>query len=119
MTVRASATPSNPCGGPLRIFDGKQRYDLRLRYNARLNWDTDVYKGPAIRCDVDYVEIAGFDPKSAQEKEDDREDIRWANIVLAELLNGRLTPPLQAELRSNRSGKYTVQATRLSYSRAR
>ena len=56
---------------------------------------------------------------AAQEKEDDREDIRWANIVLAELLNGRLTPPLQAELRSNRSGKYTVQATRLSYSRAR
>lgn len=119
MTVRTSAMPSNPCGGPLRVFDGKQRYDLRLRYNARLNWDTDVYKGPAIRCDVEYVEIAGFAPKSAQEKEDDRKDIRWANIVLAEIFNGRLTPPLQAELRSNRSGKYTYQATRLSYSRAR
>lgn len=119
LTLRLRATPSNPCGGPLRVFDGKQRYDLRLRYSARLDWDTGVYKGPAIKCDVDYVEIAGFDPKSAEQRQADREDIKWANIILAEINRGELTPPLQAELRSNRSGKYTFQATKLSYGRAR
>ncbi len=119
LTLRLRATPSNPCGGPLQVFDGKQRYDLRLRYSARVTWNTDVYKGPAIRCDVQYIEIAGFDPKSAEQREADREDIRWANITLAEINRGELTPPLKAELRSNRSGKYTYRATKLSYGRAR
>ena len=52
-------------------------------------------------------------------READRADIRWTNITLAEINGGQLTPPLQAELRSNRSGKYTFQATKLSYGRAR
>ncbi len=115
LTVRYGATASNPCGAALRVFDGKQRYDLRLRYAGRIDWDSAAYKGPAIKCDVTYVEIAGFDPKSAQDKANDKEDIRWANIIVAELLGGQLTPPLQAELRSNRSGKYTIQATKLKY----
>lgn len=115
LTVRFGATPSNPCGASLRVFDGKQRYDLRLRYAGRIDWNSAAYKGPAIKCDVTYVEIAGFDPKSAQDKANDKEDIRWANIIVAELLGGQLTPPLQAELRSNRSGKYTIQATKLKY----
>ncbi len=115
LTVRMGATPSNPCGSSLHVFDGKSRYDLRLRFAGRINWDSSAYKGPAIKCDVDYVEIAGFDPKSAQDKANDKQDIRWANIIVAELFNGRLTPPLQAELRSNRSGKYTIQATKLKY----
>ena len=119
VALRLRATPSNPCGGPLQVFDGKQRYDLRLRYSARVTWNTDVYKGPAIRCDVEYIEIAGFDPKSAEQREADREDIRWTNITLAEINRGELTPPLKAELRSNRSGKYTYRATKLSYGRAR
>lgn len=115
LTVRTGASPSNPCGSWMRVFDGKQRYDLRLRYAGRIDWDSDAYKGPAIKCDVEYVEIAGFAPKSAQEKADAKEDIRWANIIVAEIFGGLLTPPLQAELRSNRSGKYTIQATRLKY----
>lgn len=119
LSLRLRATRTNPCGGPLRIFDGKQRYDIRLTFDARLNWNTDVYKGPALKCDVDYVEIAGFDAKSAKEKADDRADIKWANFILAEIDGGELTPILKAEVRSNRSGKYTFQATKLSYGRAR
>jgi hypothetical protein len=119
MTLRIRATASNPCGGPLSIFDGKQRYDVRLKYAARLNWNTDVYKGPALKCDADYIEIAGYDPKSAAEKANDHADIEWANFILAVLDNGELTPPLKAELRSKRSGKYTFQATKLKYGPAR
>lgn len=118
MTLRIKATPQNPCGGPLRIFDGKQRYDVRLRYAARLTWNSDVYKGPALKCEVEFIEIAGFDAESAQQKADDRADIEWAHIILAELDGGALTPPLKAELRSKRSGKYTYQATKLKYGRA-
>lgn len=118
MTMRTRATPANPCGGPLRVFDGKQRYDIRLRYAGRFTWNSDVYKGPALKCEAEYVEIAGFDAKSAQQKADDRADIEWANFILAELDGGALTPPIKLELRSKRSGKYTYQATRLKYGRA-
>lgn len=63
------------------------------------------------------MDAAGFfNPKSAEQREADREDIRWTNITLAEINRGELTPPLKAELRSNRSGKYTYRATKLSYS---
>jgi len=118
MTLRIKASPQNPCGGPLRVFDGKQRYDVRLRYTARLTWNSDVYKGPALKCEAEFIEIAGFDAKSAQQKADDRADIEWAHIILAELDGGALTPPLKAELRSKRSGKYIFQATKLKYGRA-
>jgi len=102
----------------LRVFDGKQRYDIRLKYAARMTWDSDVYKGPALKCEAEYIEIAGFDAKSAQQKADDRADIAWAHFILAELDGGALTPPLKVELRSKRSGKYTFQATKLRYGRA-
>lgn len=118
MTMRIRASAANPCGGPLRVFDGKQRYDVRLRFAGRLSWNSDVYKGPALKCEAEYIEIAGFDAKSAQQKQDDRDDIEWANFILAELDGGALTPPIKAEVRSKRSGKYTVQATRLKYGRA-
>ncbi len=119
IALRVGATPSNPCGGPMRIFDGKERYDIRLKYVQRLNWNSGVYKGPALKCDAEYVEIAGYDPKSAQQKADDKADIEWSNFILAELDGGELTPPLKAELRSKRSGKYTFQATKLKYTTVR
>ena len=118
MTMRMRASPANPCGGPLRVFDGKGRYDIRLRFAGRLTWNSDVYKGPALKCEAEYIEIAGFDAKSAQQKADDSADIEWANFILAELDGGALTPPIKAEVRSRRSGKYTYQATRLKYGRA-
>lgn len=119
LTLRIGATRNNPCGGPMRIFDGKQRYDIRFKFAGRINWNSDVYKGPAIKCDAEYIEIAGYDPKSAQQKAEDKADIEWANFILAEIEGGELTPPIKAELRSRRSGKYTYQATKLKYSMAR
>jgi hypothetical protein len=118
LTLRAEATPANPCGGPMRVFDGKQRYDLRLKFVQRLNWKSKVYTGPVLQCDLEYVEIAGFKNKSAEQKAKDKADIKWSNIILAELNGGTLTPPIKVEARSKKRGKTTIRATRLSYSLA-
>jgi hypothetical protein len=115
LTLRADATAANPCGGPMRIFDGKQRFDLKLKFQRRLAWKTKAYAGPAILCDIEYVEIAGFDSKSAEQKAKDKADMLWTNIVLAELQNGAVTPPIKVEARSKSRGKMTVEAIRLSY----
>lgn len=116
LTLRAEATMSNPCGGPMRVFDGKQRYDLRLKFVQRLNWKSKAYTGPALKCDLEYVEIAGFKNKTAEEKAKDKRDMQWSNIILAELNGGALTPPIKIEGRSKKRGKMTVQATKIVYS---
>jgi hypothetical protein len=118
LTLRTKANPKNPCGGPLRVFDGKQRYDVRLGFQRRVQWNTDAYTGPALICSAEMIEIAGFDARSAQQKADEHADIEWANIVLAELDGGEITPPIKAEVRSKKNGKYTYQVTRLKYGRA-
>lgn len=113
LTLRRRATPANPCGGPMRVFDGKQRYDIVLTYSGRLNWKSSAYRGPAIKCSVEYVEIAGFKNKSAEQRAKDRADVQWANMILADLAN--ISPPLKVEARSKSRGKMTIEATKLSY----
>ena len=115
LTLRTGASPPNPCGGPMRIFDGKQRYDLRLKFSGRLGWKSKAYSGPVLKCAIEYVEIAGFKNKTAEQKAKDRRDMEWSNIILAELNGGAITPPIKIEGRSKSRGKMTVQATRLSY----
>ena len=115
IALSAEATPQAPCGGPVRIFDGKHRYDLRLKFSERFAWKSKVYSGPVIKCDVEYVEIAGFGPKSADRAGKDKADMLWSNLILAEMNEGTFTPPLKLEGRSKKRGKLTIQATRLSY----
>jgi hypothetical protein len=115
LTLRADASAQNPCGGPLRIFDGKQRYDLRLKFGKRMQWKSKAYKGPALVCSVEYVEIAGFKNRTAAEKARDKADLVWSTIVLAELNGGAVTPPIKLEARSKSKGKMTVEAIKMSY----
>lgn len=50
-----------PCGRDIPIFDGKQRYDLRLAHAGTVQAETGAYTGPAIACHVYYIPVAGFD----------------------------------------------------------
>ncbi len=119
LTLRADASAQNPCGGPMRIFDGKQRYDIRLKFSKRLNWNTKAYKGPALLCNLEYVEVAGFKNKTADERAREKSDLVWSSMVLAELAGGAVTPPLKLEAKSKSKGKMTVEAIKLSYGPAK
>jgi hypothetical protein len=56
------------CGGVVKIFDGKRRYDIRTQYVGPTTVSTPAYQGPAIRCTGQYVEVAGFKAKKPGEK---------------------------------------------------
>jgi hypothetical protein len=58
-----SRSTSKPCGDTVRIFDGRRRYDIELKFQGqdKLN-SAEGYSGPAIRCTVTYKQIAGFKP---------------------------------------------------------
>lgn len=55
--------PAWPCGRDVPIFDGKQRYDLRMAYAGREAAETEAYTGPVVVCQVYYVPVAGYDPE--------------------------------------------------------
>lgn len=115
LAMGVDATAAHPCGGPIRAFDGKQRFDLVLTYGGRLNYKSSAYTGPALKCEVKYVEIAGFGDKDDKQKAKDQKDLEWAVLILAEIDGGSVKAPIKIEARSKKRGKMTIQATRLSY----
>ncbi len=56
------------CKGAIKVFDGKQRYDLVLRSLGMERVRTRAFKGRAEKCAVYYVPIAGFDAKEMQDR---------------------------------------------------
>lgn len=57
--VGANKSGSEVCSRRLPIFDGKQRYDLKLSYKATKRVTADGYSGPAYICKVKFLPIAG------------------------------------------------------------
>ena len=58
-----SQSSSKPCGDTVRVFDGRRRYDIELKYEGQDKLKSDGgYSGPAIKCTVTYKQLAGFKP---------------------------------------------------------
>ncbi len=53
--------PDWPCGPDVPIFNGKERYNLRMAHAGAEEADLDAYEGPVIACHVYYMPLAGFD----------------------------------------------------------
>ncbi len=80
-----------PCERTLPVFDGKQRYDLRMVPVAYEEVDTRGYEGMSWRCNIYYTPISGFDPEDLADPEDYERPMR---IWLADLGGGRWVPVL-------------------------
>jgi hypothetical protein len=57
-----SQSASKPCGDTVRVFDGRRRYDIELKFEGQDNVKSEGYSGPATKCTVVYKQIAGFKP---------------------------------------------------------
>lgn len=68
-TIMALATDNGGCGQTVPVFDGKQRYDLRFTEGAETTVRVRGYEGRALKCDVFYTPISGFDPEDLAEPE--------------------------------------------------
>lgn len=57
-----TATPANPCGTAAPVFDGRRRYNIELVYvkTKNVQMDNGAYTGPALVCQIKYIQIAGF-----------------------------------------------------------
>ena len=116
LAVNPMATPENPCQGVMRVFDGKGRYNLHLNFGEYVqNYDQKGWRGPAFICYVTYEELAGYKKKTPKELKEQKRDVRWVRIVLADLGEDEIRVPVAIEARSRKRGKISVIARSLSY----
>ena len=59
------ASPENPCGVTLPVFDGRRRYDVGLEKvkDVTVSMDNGLYKGKAVLCQMHYKQLAGYKPR--------------------------------------------------------
>lgn len=64
-----TASPENPCGTVIPVFDGRRRYNIELTYlhDEPVKLDNGLYDGKAHLCQLHYNQIAGFKPKILKE----------------------------------------------------
>ena len=59
----------DPCSRTVHVYmDGRSRFDFVLTPNGQVNANEEGYRGPALRCRVQFQPIAGFsDPQTPSE----------------------------------------------------
>lgn len=104
---------ADPCGGPIKLFDGRQLTYLHLENAGMSKVKTDAWKGQAIECHVTMDRMAGYDK---DEQNDNLTSIDGPlRMYLAPLENGAHVPvKIQAD--SKKIGKVTLEASKLKFS---
>lgn len=106
------AEGADPCGGPIKIFDGRQLTYLHLKNAGTKQIKSDAWKGEAIECHVTMDKIAGYDK---DEQNDNLTAIDGPlRMFLAPLDNGAHVP-VKIIADSKKLGKVTLQASKLSF----
>lgn len=80
-----------PCGGVVKVFDGKRRYDIRTQYVREERVSTPAYRGMSSYCRGTYTEVAGFKRKKPS---DSREPIRL-ELWVANVGNSGVSIPVR------------------------
>lgn len=61
---------SRACEGTVKIFDGKQRYNLRLEADGNKTINQRSYRGETVRCNVFMDTVSGYDPEDLLTEEE-------------------------------------------------
>lgn len=107
------AKGADPCGGPIRVFDGKQLTYLHLKNAGKANVKSPAWSGEAIECHVTMDKIAGY--KAGEVNNDTLTGIDGPlRMYLAPLENGSHVP-VRIVADTDKIGKVTLQARTLRF----
>jgi Protein of unknown function (DUF3108) len=107
------AAGADPCGGPIRIFDGRQLTYLHLKNAGEVNVKTTAWSGKAIECHVTMDKVAGY--KVGEANKDTLTGIEGPlRMWLAPLPNGAAVP-VKIEADTEKLGKIKLQAKQLKF----
>ncbi|HIG22273.1 DUF3108 domain-containing protein [Henriciella sp.] len=104
----------NPCGGPMKIFDGRQLTHLTFDNAGLKQVKTDAYRGEAYECHVSMDKIAGYDADEINAKETLTGIEGPLRMWMAPMDNGTYMPvKIQAD--TDAIGSVTLQVSKLRY----
>ena len=107
------APGEDPCGGPLKIFDGRQLTHLHLKNAGVKAVKSDAWRGEAIECHVTMDKVAGY--KKGEADNDNLTGIDGPlRMYLAPMSNGA-TVPVRIEADTDQIGKVVLQASVLQF----
>ena len=107
------APGADPCGGPIRIFDGRQLTYLYLTNAGMKGVDTPVWTGQAVECHVTMDKVAGY--KKGEADNDNLTGIDGPlRMWLAPLDNGAMVP-IKIAADSKKIGDVTLTARKLRF----
>ncbi|MEE9380648.1 MAG: DUF3108 domain-containing protein [Hyphomonadaceae bacterium] len=107
------APGEDPCGGPIKVFDGRQLSWLHLTNAGTREIRVKAWRGEAIECHVTLEKVAGY-----KEGETNRDTLSGINgplrMWLAPLPNGAYVPvKIQAD--TDKIGNVTLTASQLRF----
>lgn len=96
------------CARIIPVFDGRQRYDIKLSFKAVEQVQTDGYRGPALVCAARYQPVAGHRPSRYTVKYmvDNKDMFAW----LVPIAGTRLLAPFKVSV-GTMIGTATLEAT--------
>ena len=103
---------SNPCGGPIKSFGGKELSHLKLEYVGMKKVKSKAWKGNAVECHVSLERVAGF--KNGASSNNISGVDGPIRMWLAPLENGTHVP-VRIEADTDRIGKIVLQASKLRF----
>jgi len=95
------ANNDTPCQGVIPVFDGKQRYDLRLSSRGMERVRTRAWRGEALVCDAYYEPISGYDPEDWPTPGETRHPL---TIWIAPIADGTAFLPVRLHTRAGFGG---------------
>ncbi|MEL6857221.1 MAG: DUF3108 domain-containing protein [Pseudomonadota bacterium] len=107
------AEGEDPCGGPLKIFDGRQLTHLHLTNHGMTEVKSEAWSGDAFECHIKMDKVAGYKPGEANK--DNLSGIDGPlRMWLAPLPNGAHVP-VRIEAETEDIGTVTLQAAKLKF----
>lgn len=102
-----------PCGGPMKIFDGRQLTHLILDYKGMTEVKSEAWRGQAYECHITMDKVAGY--KEGEANKDTLTGISGPlRLWLAPLPNGA-TVPVRIEADTDDIGEVVLQASKLNF----
>ena len=107
------AEGEDPCGGPLKIFDGRQLTHLHLTNHGMTQVKSEAWSGEAFECHIRMDKVAGY--KAGESEKDNLSGIDGPlRMWLAPLPNGAHVP-VRIEAETEDIGTVTLQAAKLKF----
>ena len=99
------------CSGTLPVFDGKQRYEIRLRAAGTQRIHTEAWSGEANLCEAWYFPVSGYDPEDYPTER----EMRYPLLIwLATFADNQIQIPVRIFTRAGLGG-ITIEARSIEF----